>query len=104
MYNPVNVTISGTSGGGPVNIKGAQVLVDATGKAADIKRRIQVRVPNQDIDLPDYVLASMDTLCKKFVLLPSNGALGGVSADYNGTETSAAAQTATQQACDPAQW
>jgi Tfp pilus assembly protein PilX len=87
MYNPVKLTITGTDASGPIGLSGAQTLVDSTGKAADVLRRIQVRVPFQDADLPDYAIASMDSLCKKFVANPDGSvvseALGDLTCDPN---------------------
>ena len=68
MYNPIKVSVKATAGGAGVNLTGAQALVDATGKANDVLRRIQVRVPHENVDVPDYALASMDTLCKRFAV------------------------------------
>lgn len=71
LYRPVSLTVTAASGATPVtDLKNAQTQVDATGKAADVIRRIQVRLPRQDVDLPDYTLSSMDSLCKKFLVLP----------------------------------
>ena len=95
IYNPVNVTISAADIKGPVKIRGAQVLIDSTGRAADVSRRIQVRIPQQDIDLPDFTIASMDTLCKKYVLFAGTS---GVIADPNG------APLDTTGVCNPANW
>jgi len=82
MYNPVKLTITGKDGAGAVaGLSGAQTLVDATGKAADVQRRIQVRVPFQDADLPDYAIASMDSFCKKFTASADGTATSEVPAD-----------------------
>ena len=71
MYKPVSLTVKATDAADAVkNLVGAQTLVDATGKAADVARRIQVAIPRENSDLPDYAVASMDTLCKKFLALP----------------------------------
>ena len=68
MYNPIKVSVKATAANVGVNLTGAQALVDATGKASDVLRRIQVRVPHENVDVPDYALASMDTLCKRFAV------------------------------------
>ncbi len=45
VYNDLkNVTLTGTAGG-PATFRGAEAIVDATGKAQDVLRRIQVYVP-----------------------------------------------------------
>lgn len=93
IYNPVNVTVNAFSLGNAVSIRGAQILVDSTGRAADVSRRIQVRIPQQNIDLPDFTIASMDTLCKKYVLYEN-----GVAADGTGGAPD------TDGVCNPANW
>lgn len=93
IYNPVNVTVNAFSLGNAVSIRGAQILVDSTGRAADVSRRIQVRIPQQNIDLPDFTIASMDTLCKKYVLYSN-----GVAADGTGGAPD------TSGVCNPANW
>jgi len=72
VYNPVSVSIKATNSAGvPVNdLKDAQTDVDATGMAGDVVRRINVRIPRQSTDLPDFAIASMDSLCKKFLVRP----------------------------------
>ena len=72
MYKPVSLIVTATDATNAAkNLVGAQTLVDATGKAADVARRIQVTIPRENSDLPDYVVATMDSLCKKFLALPS---------------------------------
>lgn len=68
IYSPIKVTVSavGLDGTTPIKFVGAQSDIDATGKAADVLRRIRVRVPMRNIDLPDAAIVSMGSLCKKF--------------------------------------
>lgn len=72
IYNPVTVSVeAANSAGVKINdLKDAQIDVDATGKAADVVRRINVRIPRQSSDMPDFAIASMDSLCKKFLIRP----------------------------------
>jgi len=70
VYRDVALQITGTTAGGsPVEIKGAQAQIDATGKAQDVLRRIQVSAPytttsqNQN---SDYAIKSNDSICKRF--------------------------------------
>ena len=78
LYNPIDVTVKAYGVSAPtlltpsLPLDGAQTVVDSTGKAADVYRRIQVRVPPADVYIPDYALASMDTLCKKFFVNPTS--------------------------------
>jgi hypothetical protein len=66
IYGTASVTISGQdSAGNKFELKGAQVVIDSTGKASDILRRIQVRVPLTGADLlPEFAIQSGDTICK----------------------------------------
>lgn len=53
-------------------LRDAQAVIDATGKAQDVLRRIQVHVPltasSQNL-LSDYVMQSTDSICKRFVVM-----------------------------------
>ncbi len=52
---------------------GAQALVDSTGKATDILRRVQVRVAIGDTDTaPSYAIESTTSICKRFGVVPPN--------------------------------
>jgi hypothetical protein len=57
-----------------LGLTGAQVMLDATGRANDVLRRIQVRVPlvNDGVHA-DYGIQSTDSLCKQFNAFPSYG-------------------------------
>ncbi len=72
LYKDVSLEISGNNAAGAVNLTGAQALVDATGKAQDVLRRIQVRMPLTDTSknkLPDYIMQSTDSICKRFSVM-----------------------------------
>lgn len=71
IYRLSDVTITGKTTTGTTNISGSQAIVDSTGKANDVLRRIQVRVPlhNSNNDTPD-ALRSVNTLCKRFMVAP----------------------------------
>lgn len=68
IYRPSVLSVTMTdSAPNPVGFRGAQIIVDSTGKANDVLRRIQARVsPTGDLLRPEWVLRSIDTLCKKF--------------------------------------
>jgi hypothetical protein len=74
IYRAVSLNVEGfDSSGNQVDFKGAQVTVDATGKANDILRRIQVRLPSGGIsaqNLPEYVLQTRDSICKRYIVIP----------------------------------
>lgn len=79
LYRPSSsVTITAKTNS-PDNAKlvGEQALIDATGKAANVLRRIQVRVPLViKSNRPEFAVESMDTLCKRLQVWP-----GGASVD-----------------------
>lgn len=55
-----------------VRIQGAQALIDSTGKAADVLRRIQVRlplIPSSANMSSDYALQSTEAVCKRFAVM-----------------------------------
>lgn len=73
IYNPINITISGTSGGNPVRFKNSQIMVDSTGKANDVLRRLQVRIPSTShFDYPGFSLQTADSICKLFEVRKSD--------------------------------
>ncbi|MEI7632498.1 MAG: hypothetical protein WCJ60_04220 [bacterium] len=52
---------------------GAQVLVDSTGKVADVLRRVQVRLPSYlSYAVPDYVIHTTDSICKQISVTPTS--------------------------------
>jgi Mg-chelatase subunit ChlD len=67
------------AGGTTVELKNAQVLVDATGKAQDVLRRIQVRLPlAQAAKTPDYAVESASSVCKRFEADATNFRILGI--------------------------
>lgn len=70
IYRASNVSIVAyQSGGDPLELSGAQIVVDATGKAQDVLRRIQVRLPieaNRSPVTSSYAIQSNASLCKRF--------------------------------------
>ena len=74
IYLDHSLKITATETGNvPSALLGAQIVVDATGKAQDVLRRIQVHMPitgsgsyNQ---LPDNALESRDSVCKRYSVM-----------------------------------
>lgn len=63
--------ITGGNGTGPLELKNAQTMVDATGKATDVLRRIEVRVSSRpDYLWPEAVVESSAGLCKLIQVAP----------------------------------
>lgn len=65
IYGSIAVTAVANSG---APLASAQATIDATGKAGDVERRIQVRIPLSAVlkDPPPYGLEGADRICKKF--------------------------------------
>ena len=65
IYNDSSLLISGSSATGAEQLEGAQAIVDSTGKANDLKRRIQVRkslIPQYY--WPEYAVETTSDICK----------------------------------------
>lgn len=74
IYNPTAVYISiygsGSPPGNQLDIAGAQTLIDSTGKAQDVLRRVQVGVPSKNgYYIPDGTYGN--TICKQLALVPA---------------------------------
>lgn len=71
------LTISGTiAGGAAATFSGAQAVVDTTGQAQDLLRRIQVRVELNSAEDPNTIpanaLGSSSNICKRFSITPAD--------------------------------
>ncbi|SRR6266568_5213051 len=70
LYVGVPLQINGTDiNGKPVNFVNGQVIIDATGKAQDVLRRIQAYValkPNPSNPNPGNAITSFGPVCKRF--------------------------------------
>jgi hypothetical protein len=84
-YRSVGVTVSARSSAGPVDLIGAQAEVDVTGRVSGVIKRIKVRRPipvstTSAGPLPEFVLHSKDTLCKRFQITgpPANALSFGI--------------------------
>jgi Tfp pilus assembly protein PilX len=103
VYKPVAVRIQMFDGSVAQPIKGAQAVIDATGKAQDVLRRIQVRVPlSPSFMYPEFALETADSICKRFAVYPGGAAILTPSATneaglYGGTDPNNA--KADQTAC-----
>lgn len=64
--NSLNIVAKDASGN-LLELVGGQAIIDSTGKASDVLRRIVTRVPVSNIkDTPDFAIQSSDTICKRF--------------------------------------
>lgn len=72
FYKDVSLQITASDGSGNVALQGAQAVIDSTGKAQDVLRRIQVRVPLRGTSnnlLSDWALQSSEAICKRFSVM-----------------------------------
>lgn len=67
-----SVVVSGTTqAGSDVKFQGAQIMIDSTGKANDILRRIQVRVPViPKYNESEFAIKTTESLCKLMSVYP----------------------------------
>lgn len=76
IYAPTNVTITlfgADIASTQLNISQAQILVDSTGKAQDVLKRIQVRIPaHNGYAIPDDGTQSMESICKQLQVVPAS--------------------------------
>ena len=78
IYDDADVTITaGNLTVTSLNITGAQAVIDATGKAQDVLRRVQVHLPLQpQNDEPAFTVQSVDGICKQLNVAPGYAADG----------------------------
>lgn len=73
LYRDVSLQITATNAGGnTLRIAGAQAVIDSTGKAQDVLRRIQVHVPLRSTsqnELSDYAIESNGSVCKRYSIM-----------------------------------
>lgn len=72
LYDDINVRITATTiAGGDAKFANAQAVVDSTGRANDVFRRLQARVPLYDTYVLPSGLQSLDDICKLYTVTPS---------------------------------
>jgi hypothetical protein len=73
IYKDVTLVVSATdASANPLSLTNAQAVIDATGKAQDVLRRVQVHIPltpSSSNQLSDYAIESTDAICKRFVTM-----------------------------------
>jgi len=81
LYDSTSIQIVAKSGGVAVELQNAQAIVDVTGRAADVFRRVEDRVNLSPDDLwPDYVIMTAEEICKNFTItdVVDDGGVAGV--------------------------
>lgn len=74
LYKPVKLSISGGQASGAVQFVGAQVVVDSTGKAQDVLRRVRISLRQNVSKVLPEPLASSGDVCKIFTVTPGYSA------------------------------
>lgn len=73
IYKNVSLQVKAFDGAGnQLSLSDAQAIIDATGKAQDVLRRVQVHVPltpSSQNQMSDYAMQSTDSICKRFVVM-----------------------------------
>jgi Tfp pilus assembly protein PilX len=75
IYRASNMSLVAytTGNSAAVELINAQAVIDSTGKANDVLRRISVRVPLTNIgaNVPDFAVLTNDSFCKRFSIAPN---------------------------------
>jgi len=73
LYKNDALIVSASDGTGTaISLQGAQAVIDATGKAQDVLRRVQVRAPlsgSSTNRMGDFAIQSAEALCKRFAVM-----------------------------------
>ncbi|HET8709655.1 MAG TPA: VWA domain-containing protein [Candidatus Saccharimonadales bacterium] len=84
LYGATTVTITATDVSGPVGLEGSQAIIDATGNAHGVLRRVLVAVDlnnSNSTRLPTAALSMADSFCKRFGVAPG---IFNISSNYAG--------------------
>lgn len=76
IYGEANTDIH--VGGSPL-LEGAQMVVDSTGRAADVLKRVQARIPingGPGIQIPSFAVDTAGPLCKRYQVMSNNTIYG----------------------------
>lgn len=99
IYNSALVSVRAYDASGNVlELKNGQAKIDATGKAADVVRRIQVNVPlaGNNFPYPEYAVETFSTMCKRFFTWPDN-----TRVDVDSSNGFNALTSEQREACNP---
>lgn len=85
FYRTTSLTVTAKNGvGSPIAFQNAQMVVDVTGRAQDVLKRLQVRVPlvNSGTDVhADYGIQTKNGICKNFKVGPTAGSNASTGCD-----------------------
>lgn len=84
-YDDSAITVTAKAGSADLEFSGAQTIVDVTGRARNVLKRLRVRVPTTNqAALPNYGLEGQD-ICKRFMTDPVSGTQPAAPSGYTGT-------------------
>ena len=87
IYTSADVEIlayDATSGGNQLNFQGAQAVIDATGRATDVLRRVQAVIPlTNSWSADSFGIRSDDGICKQYEVAPSGTSSPGNICPFN---------------------
>jgi Tfp pilus assembly protein PilV len=72
LYQDMSLQVTANdSSGNAIGLSNAQALIDSTGRADEVLRRLQVTVPltPSSNDISDYAIQSTDSICKRFAVM-----------------------------------
>lgn len=82
IYQPTSIQVTLRRGAASVDLSGVQAVVDVTGRAGDVYRRVEARVSliGNDYPFPDYALMSATDICKNFAVTDDPSEFSSVNA------------------------
>lgn len=67
LYKDTTIRVTANSGSNPVEFEDVQAVVDVTGRANDIFRRVETRIPlTSASEIEDFAILSRERICKYF--------------------------------------
>lgn len=79
LYNPLQVTLRPLNASRSVlNINNGQVVIDSTGRATDVYKRVQARIPLSGVggfndgSVSQAAISAISAICKRYEGVPSN--------------------------------
>jgi Tfp pilus assembly protein PilX len=98
IYDSSKVIVRGYTSAAPAvaaPISGAQVVIDSTGKAQDVVKRVKVNAPiRPDMPYPNFALQVGDDICKRLRVTPQETDVDSITID--------GASLVGDPSCDPA--
>jgi Tfp pilus assembly protein PilX len=103
-YDKSNITVTGLDAAptpAPIKFQGGQAVIDSTGRARDVLKRLQVHVPIADGNgLPNYAIEAGD-VCKRITTYPNSSGSGSTDYFHQSINGPGAILTAPTNSNDP---